>query len=252
MGPYFWMAEEFLPGGLGFGLFGVGHLLALVCCAALMAALCLAYRRAAPSGRVALRRALALALPLGEVLRDAVLAAQGAFFACYWPLQLCSLAMFLAMGWAVRPNRFCGEILYSLCLPGALGALVFPAWAGTTPLLQFQSLYGFWYHSLVASFVLMLLVGGDLRPQPAGLRWPLLFLACLAPPIWVVDRLAGTNFCFLAVPAPGSPLVGLRRLAGAFYPAAVVLLAGGAASLFYLPLWLRGRGRNARQGGGKG
>lgn len=247
---YFWVAEELLPPGLGFGMFSAAHLAWLAALGLLIFGMCRGYRALGPAGRRRMRLAFAFGLPAAELGRDLVIAAQGVFYPYYWPLHLCGLAMFLYLGWALRPNAFCGEVLYSLCLPGTLAALLFPDWAGTDPLLQFQCIYSFLYHGLLAGCILMLLAAGELRPRAGGVKWPLVFLLAAVPPLYWLNLRLDTNFFFLNVPAPGSPLEPLARAFGSpgyLFPFA--LLAAGVVSLFYLPLWVRAaRRRRTGQG----
>lgn len=247
---YFWVAEELLPPGLGFGMFSAGHLVWLAALALMIFGMCRGYRALGGPGRSRMQLILAAGLPAAELGRDVILAAQGAFNPTYWPLHLCGAAMFLYLAYALRPGAFCGEVLYSLCLPGALAALLFPNWAGITPLLQFQCIYSFLYHGLLAGGILMLLTCGELCPKPGGIRYPLLFLLAAVPPLYWLNLRLGTNFFFLNVPAPGSPLEPMARAFGSpgyLFPFAV--LAAGVVSLFYLPLWVRAaRRRHAVQG----
>ena len=48
---YFFTLEQDLPPDVGFSLWGGAHIAWLIACAAVVAALCLAYRRAPAAGR---------------------------------------------------------------------------------------------------------------------------------------------------------------------------------------------------------
>ncbi|WP_418668483.1 YwaF family protein [Allofournierella sp.] len=246
---YFWVAEELLPPGLGFGMFSVAHCAWLAALALGIFGMCQGYRALGSAGRSRMRLILAFSLPAAEAARDVVIAAQGVFYPDYWPLHLCGVAMFLYLGYALWPNTFCGEVLYSLCLPGAAAALLFPNWAGITPLLQFQCIYSFLYHGLLVGGILMLLTAGELRPKPGGLKYPLLFLLAAVPPLYWINLKLGTNFFFLNLPAPGSPLEPMAKAFGSpGYLAPYGVLAAAVVSLFYLPLWVRSaRRRRAAQ-----
>lgn len=236
----FFTAQEFLPAGLGFGLYSKAHLTWLAVLSILAAAMCVAYKKLSPKGRRRMRRALALYFLLGETVRDLILAAQGVFGAFYWPLHMCGLAMFIFLGYAVHPNRFCGETLYSLCLPGTLAALIFPDWAANQPVFHFQSVHSFVYHGLLAGGILMLLVSREFRPRADGLKYPLLMLVLIVPPLYFLNKVVNANYLFLNTPARGSPLEALGNAFGnPGYLLPFGVLAFCVISVFYLPLWVK-------------
>ena len=238
---YFWVAEELLPPGLGFGLFSPAHFIWLGLLALLAVGMCRGYKALSrPAKRRRALLCLGIAFPVAEVGRDLILAAQGVFLPVYWPLHLCSAAMFLLLAYALRPNRFCGEVLYSLCLPGVLSALLFPNWAGIDPVFHFQCFYSFFYHGLLLGAILMLLFSGEFRPRPTGILYPLLFLLAAVPPLYFANKALGTNFFFLNTPSPGSPLEPLAKAFGnPGYLAPFGALAVAVVSLFYLPVWYK-------------
>ena len=210
---YFFTTEERLPAGLGFDLFGREHLCALLLCAALGAALCLAYRRASAEGRARLRHALGWAVLACELLKDGNLIAQGVFGVGYLPLHLCGLAVFFTLWHSLRPGETVGNLLYSSCMPGAAFALVFPDWT-VYPIVSYHAIVGFLVHALLVIYPLMLVLGGDLRPRVRYLPRCFLILLALAVPIYVFDRLFHVNYMFLVQPAPGSPLEWFASLLG--------------------------------------
>ena len=210
---FFFATEERLPPGLGFELFGVEHLCALLCCAALGALLCAAYRRSGPKGRVRLRHALGWAVFACELLKDGNLIAQGVFGLGYLPLHLCGLAVFFTLFHSLRPGETVGNFLYACCMPGAAFALVFPDWTAY-PILSYHALVGFLVHALLVAYPLMLVLGGDLRPRARYLPRCFGILLALAVPIYLFDRAFNVNYMFLVLPAPGSPLEWFAALLG--------------------------------------
>lgn len=236
----FFTAQEFLPAGIGFGLYSHAHVTWLAVLSVLVATLCIVYKRLGQTGRKRMRIGLGCLLVLGEICRDSILAAQGVFTAFYWPLHLCGLTMFILLAYAVRPNRFCGETLYSLCLPGAFAALLFPDWASNQPVFQFQCVYSFIYHGLLIGGIFMLLFSGDLRPKADGLKYPILMLVFLVPPLYFLNKLVGANYLFLNTPARGSPLeIFSNTFGNPGYLVPFGVLAVVVISLFYLPIWAK-------------
>ena len=69
------------------------------------------------------------------------------------------------------------------------------------------------------------------------------------PPLYWINLKLGTNFFFLNLPAPGSPLEPMAKAFGSpGYLAPYGVLAAAVVSLFYLPQWVRSaRRRRAAQ-----
>lgn len=60
------------------------------------------------------------------VSQDVIMAQAGVFGAQWWPLHSCNICEYLAFVYALRPNRFCGEVIFTLGIVGAACALLFP------------------------------------------------------------------------------------------------------------------------------
>ena len=135
MRSYFLTPERKLPAGVGFRPLGAAHLGMLAGLGVLVFAVVLAGCRMSRAGRLRLLRGLSLGMVAMELLKDFVLALQGAFSVGYLPLHLCSMGMFLCLFWAYRPEwDGAGQCLYSLCLSGGVAALLFPDWSRMPPL----------------------------------------------------------------------------------------------------------------------
>ncbi len=202
---YFFTMEEYLPAGVGFSLWGGAHILWLCIAAAIAAVLCLAYRRSPDAGRGRLRRALGWAVLACEALKDVNVLAQLGFDVWYLPLHLCGLAVFFTFAHSRKPGKTLGNFLYACCMPGAAFALLTPDWTAYPP-FSYHSLVGFTVHALLLAYPLMHVVGGDLRPEARYLPRCFGILLGCAVPIWLFNRVFGTNYMFLMRPSPGSPL----------------------------------------------
>ena len=202
---YFFTLEEDLPAGVGFSLWGWAHGLWLCVAAAIVAALCLAYRRLSGDGRRRLRHALGWAVLVCELLKDGNVLAQKGFDVWYLPLHLCGLAVFFTFAHSRKPGETLGNFLYACCGPGAAFALLTPDWTAYPP-FSYHSLVGFTVHALLVAYPLMLIAGRDLRPAARALPRCFAILAGCAVPIWFFNRAFGTNYMFLMWPAPSSPL----------------------------------------------
>ena len=201
--------------GDGFSLFGWQHLLML---AVLGTYTVLSLRWMCRLSEQRLNRLLRVlgGVMLGlEVLKDFILAVIGAFSIGYLPLHLCSLAMFVCLYYGAHPrSNSCGQILYSVCFPGAMCALLFPDWT-MLPILHFQSLHSFLYHTLLVQVSLAPVVTGRIRPGIGQVWKSMTFLVLTALFNWIgfaigllllvlaiafTDTAAGKNYLYPLIP----------------------------------------------------
>ena len=192
-------------GGYGFALFSPAHGVYLLLCAALTAGLCALYRRSGAKQRRRLRMSLAGAAVAVELLRALVLLLAGEYGLGRLPLHLCTIAVYLTLYHALQGGWLLGQFLYAFCLPGAAAAILLPDWRCYPP-IHFMTLCGFSMHLLTVAYVLTQAAGGDLRPDIRALPRCLGLMLLLAAPVYVFDRLFGTNYMFLNWPPAGTPL----------------------------------------------
>lgn len=217
-----------LPPDCGFPLFGGFHLAAL----ALILTLCLKIGRI--SRRTpGLSRILSRYMALSEILRLLILAKIGHLTVDVLPLHLCSLAVWLCVVYAVRPIRWVGQVLYTLCLPGAVSALLFPDWTVYPPYSYF-CLHAFAVHSAAVLFILLELKRGYIRPSWHLAYQPILFLSILVPVLSCFNRMFHTNYLFLTEPSRGSPLIFLSSLPLGYRTSYLI----GLVCLIGLMLWI--------------
>lgn len=237
---YFFTPEKNLPADVGFSPLGKAHLLLLCALGVGIALFVWRCCRMEQSRRLRLLRGVCIFMVVLELLKDLILAVQGAFSVGYLPLHLCSLAMFICLFWAYRPGwDGAGQCLYSLCLSGGVAALVFPDWS-RMPLWHFQSLHSFFYHALLVAVPLAAVCSGMVRPRVSKVWKPMVFLLLAAAPVYGLNLLLGTNFMFLRRPVAGTPLVLCARCPGG-YLLGFGLLAASVLVLLNLPfsLWDR-------------
>lgn len=249
---YFFFLDKHLPEGVGIEMYGPEHLIWLAAGAALWVTLCVVYRRQQPKARRKMALAVALIILGLETLRIVMQTAAGVFNRTYLPLHLCGLATYFVIfhalrgmssaGWSAKGNVLLGEVLYSFCMPGAICALVFLDWT-RYPVLNIQSIQSFSIHVFLVAYPVMLVAGGDIRPSAKRLPQCLLFIAVLAVPIYILNKIIGTNYFFLNEPSPGSPLELFAGLGNPGYLLGYLPIIGAAWLLLYLPLelWRRVR-----------
>jgi len=190
---------------MGFELYSSEHIIALAFCAIVIASLCRIFQRFGGKGRRKMQLALGVLVILCEVVREINLAKDGALTIAYLPLHLCSFAVFFTFFHSLKPGQRVGNFLYSLCLPGALCALLFPDWTAY-PIWCLHSIIGFLSHTLLVSYAFMNVVAGEIRPQLRHLPWSFFMLLVLAAPIYVFDVIFELNYMFLMWPLSGTPL----------------------------------------------
>ena len=129
------------------------------------------------------------------------------------PFHLCSMAGILCAVHCLTKWKWLGQVLYTICLPGTVLALLFPNW-NFYPVIHFITLEGFLFHMGI-----VLYVAGNLHPmksdrilQNSG-RWCYFWLrlwyrftGLIKDMMWII--------CLLNWPSAGSPLVWLADRMG--------------------------------------
>jgi hypothetical integral membrane protein (TIGR02206 family) len=202
---YFFESSGSIPDGLGFDHYSPLHLGWLLAFLLITAACCFAYRKCGEKGRLRFRVTVAALILLDEILKIAVLTSVGLYTKNYLPLHLCSINIFLIALHAWRPSKLLDNFLYSICIPAALLALLFPTWT-KLPFANFMHWHSFTVHILLAMYPIMLTVAGEIKPRLKYLWRSLLLLLAMAIPIYVFNVIADTNYMFLAEAEKGNPL----------------------------------------------
>lgn len=243
---YFMHTTGTIPKGLGFKHFDVTHLGWLALFLVLAVVLCIAYRRMGEKGRRNFRYVMASLIVADEIFKVVFLVIGGRYTINYLPLHLCSINIILIAIHAVHPTKTLDQFLYTIGLPTAVMALLFPTWT-KLPVLNFSHLHSFTVHILVALYPLVLAVGGDIRPRARYIGKCLLLLVCLALPVYAFNYFFDTNFMFLMSADKGNPLYWFDKNWGSHlwgYP----VLGAALLAVMYLPveLYRTLRARRAR------
>ena len=233
---YWFDTVETIPEGVGFSHYSGIHLAWIIGGVALMLLLGLCYRSRTAEQRGILRKILALAVVADEIFKMVMLTLGGRYLPDYLPLHLCSVNIILIAVHAWRPSVTLDNFLYTVGIPGALAALLFPSWT-SLPLGNFMHIHSFTVHILLVAYPVMLLFGGDLKlswrfiPRCIGL------LSVLAVVALAVNLLLDTNFMFLMFAEPGNPLYTFEQLCGDHRIGFAVLIPV-ILLVMYLPLEL--------------
>lgn len=105
------------------------------------------------------------------------------------------------------------ELLFFPGLPGAFLALLFPGWNACPP-FSFLSCCEFLGHGGIVLYVILRMQDGSICPSFRRMWIPVVFCAVYAAVMIPFDRITGTNYGFLLLPAPASPLSVIAFAAG--------------------------------------
>lgn len=222
---YFFESSGTIVNGVGFSHFEMLHLAWLLVFVGFCGLSCYLYKKRSPEKRKKMRFLYAGLLFLDEAIKIAGLAAFGNYDVSYLPLHLCSINIILIAVHVIKPSKTLDNFLYSICIPAAIAALLFPTWT-KLPLLNFMHIHSFTVHILLAAYPIMLTAGGDIRPTAKELPKSLLLLMGLALPVYVVNLLCDTNFMFLMEAGKGNPLYWFEKAWGSHFLGFPVIMAG--------------------------
>ena len=233
---YFLETSDTISEGLGFSLFGTVHLNWLVIAAVLITANCLLYRKLKPEGRVRWNKTVALLIIGNELFKHTMLIIGGNFLPDYLPLHLCSINIFLIAIHAWRPTVMLSNFLYTVCIPGAIAALLFPSWT-KLPVANFMHLHSTTIHIMLVMYPMVLSVNGVLKPSARGIPKCLGLLLVMAGVALVANLVFNTNFMFLMEAEPGNPLYVFEQLFGNHLIGFPILITA-VLLVMYVPLEL--------------
>lgn len=240
---YWFDTSETISKGLGFSHFDTGHLIWLAAFVCFTICISLHYRRSDRVRRTWLRRGMAAAIVANEVFKTAMLIIGGNWIPEYLPLHLCSVNIILVAIHAVKPGKVLDNFLYSICIPGAVAALLFPSWT-KLPAMNFMYLHSFTVHILLAAYPIMLTAGGDIKPDPRYIPKCLGLLGSLALIALAANLILDTNFMFLMYAAKSNPLYWFQKQFGSHLVGFAVILPLVLA-VMYAPVTRSRRGHQA-------
>lgn len=243
---YFLDTVETVASGVGFSHFGGMHLVWLALFVIITAVNCVWYRKLGETGKARWKKTVALLIVANEIFKMVMLMIGGRYKVSYLPLHLCSINIFVIAIHAWKPSKLLNGFLYTVCIPGAIAALLFPTWTAL-PLLNFMHLHSFTVHIELAMYPIVLAAAGELSPDVKQLPKYLLLLIAMAIPIYGINLLLDTNFMFLMSADPGNPLYLFEQLWGNHLYGFPVLIAA-VLIVMYVPLILFRRLKKSRDG----
>lgn len=201
----FWCTSETIPRGLGFSHYSGLHLAWLAAGTVVIGLCCALYHRLGSRGRSKFRKTVAALLLADELFKLIPMMFLGTFQLDYLPFQLCSINLFVIAWHAWKPNKLLDNFLYTICIPGALAALLFPSWT-KLPGLNYMCIHSFTVHILLVLYPVVLTVNGEIRPDVREVPRCLLLLVVMAGLALVLNLWWDTNFMFLMYASAGNPL----------------------------------------------
>ena len=209
----FFMFETEIPKGSGFTLFGPCHVAWLFCIVIFSVCFGYWYQCRTREKQKRINRIIGTALPLMGLYRDIILAVTGYYDMGFMPFHLCSMALGIAFLYVWTNWRFLGIIYVILCVPGAVGALLFPNW-DAYPFWNYMHIHAFLSHGLTLVFGICLFWSDYIVPEWKDFWMPLLFGVFGFVSLYGINGILGTNFWFLNMPSHGSPLVWILQMTG--------------------------------------
>lgn len=242
---YFFETVETAPKGIGFRHFDSCHLAWLAAFVLVTVAACMLYRRLDEKGRKIMRYVLAALTVADEIFKIVGLAAFGNYTPKYLPLQLCSINIILIAIHAIKPSKTLSSFLYTVGIPAAVVALIFPTWT-ELPAANFMHIHSFTVHILLALYPIVLTANGDIKPEIRDIPKCLTLLAAFAVIAIGVNAVVDTNFMFFAGVSKGNPLYWFKKAFGNHYVGYPILVTA-VLILMYAPLTLYRALKNKRQ-----
>lgn len=228
---YFWYTSDTIPKGLGFSHYGPMHVFWLITAVAVITLCSFLYRKQNEQGRSVFRKAVAVLLIADELFKLIPAIIFGNFELDLLPFHLCSINLFVIAYHAWKPNKLMDNFLYTVCIPGALAALLFPSWT-KLPALNYMCIHSFTVHILLVLYPVMLTVGGDIQPKLREVPKCLLLLTGLAGIALILNLLWDTNYMFLMYANSGNPLKWFETAWGNHLYGFPVIIAGVIVVLY--------------------
>lgn len=233
---YFLETSDTIEEGVGFAHFGSVHLTWLAIAAIVIAVNCLLYRKLKPEGRDRWNKTVALLIIANELFKHTMLLIGGNFEPAYLPLHLCSINIFLIAIHAWKPSVMLSNFLYTVCVPGAMAALLFPSWT-KLPVMNFMHLHSTTIHIMLVMYPLVLAVNGVLKPSARGIPKCLGLLVIMACIALGANLIFDTNFMFLMEAEQGNPLYAFEQIFGNHLVGFPILISA-VLLVMYVPMEL--------------
>ena len=209
----FWTYSDDIPDGAGFGQFSAYHICWLAVIIIISVAIGIYFVNLNEQRKDMILKIIGISLVFLIMLRIIVLSFGHHMSVYELPLHLCSLAGFLCFLHAFCKWDFLGQIIYSLCFPGTVFAIIFPDWS-YYPALNFITFQGFLFHGGIVVYTILGLLGKRINPSVYKMWKAIAYLVIIVPIIYIFDRVNDVNYMFVLRPSPDSPLEWIYKVFG--------------------------------------
>ena len=232
----FFTTKENIPEGVGFSTFGTTHLLWLAASVIVCIAVMLIYRRLGERGRKIMLITVGSLIVVNEISKNIALIILGEFSYGYLPFHLCGINILLIVFDMLKPTKIVRNFLYYFGVAGASLALLFPNWT-ELPFMNFFNLHSISIHALLVMYPLLLIAGGEVKPDLKTSLKCIGLLILIAIPVYFMNLAWDTNFMFLMKPDSGNPLEMFEKLLGSHLWGFPILLPV-VMLIMYLPIFI--------------
>lgn len=194
---YFWIHQDFIPEGYGFGQFSFTHLVLLVISVLLIVFIIKKYLDSDDEGRLRIRKTIAICLLVSEIAKTIVMIVTGARFTNNLPLEICSFAEYtIILDAFLKDKKVLSQMLLYLFLPAALMALIFPT-TSILPVFNFYTIHQFVFHALIVAYALMRFISKEVNLDYLSVWKSIGIISMIALFVYIIDYLFNRNFMFL-------------------------------------------------------
>ncbi len=213
----FWWSKESFKAAYGedflaFPLFGRIHITWLVIAVLVWVLGTVIYSKLGSKQRRFVLFSICAVFFILEIICDVSLIITGQWHNSMLPLHFCSINMFICLFYAIKPTPIVADFLYAASLPGALFALLTPAWQ-LQPMGNFFHIHSSILHILLVLFPILLFVDG-FRPNAKNLWKLFLVTVIFCIPMYFLNIALDTNFFFLN----GDDNIGTFIMLGNIFP----------------------------------
>lgn len=233
----FFMSIDEAGGRLPFHTFDLNHITWLSCLLFGIVIVTIFYKHTSIHNRKRVRCITAYLLLILELLRKGSLLYLGTFTVEEMPLHLCSFGVYICFYQHFKPSSLTNNTLFTLIMPGALAALLFPDW-NVSNHFNYYYIHSWLTHALLALYVIMQLTTKEITPNIKTLPKIILYLGIYALPVYAFNKVYNTNFLFINTPSHGSPLVLLETYLG--NPGYIVGLLGLCVAVWLVMYGIHG------------
>ena len=210
---YFWEIVTTIEEGVGFNYFDSLHMSWIIGFVVFALSCSFIYKNCDDRKRNIMRKLFVLLIIADELFKQYGLITHGNWTANDLPFHLCSINIIIITYHSFKPNTTVDNFLYAVCLPSAIAAILAPIWT-SLPLLNFMHIHSFTIHILLATYTVMLVIGGDILPDIKLVAKAIIFTCIIAIPIYGINLILNTNFMFLMGVEEGNPLLFFQEVFG--------------------------------------